>query len=360
TGHMHGYIYFFDRKNSALIDIERAEVKVAGLTAVTDSNGLYSFNEVPYGIHEIVCSYPQYDTAFDMIEVNSPYKQHNMYLYPYIASVSGHIRKTYGRPVPNALVLLYGRITTSDINGYYHLDSIEYGVHELICYNTKYDSFYTNAEVSQSHIVFDINLNQSPGKYVDTIIINGDATIIHTIGNEEASDFTNYGVDNWLKMGRKLWQESIVDSISGETTYNYYNQISRFLLYLPNINDYAYDSVFLSLKSNRPYDLPDTLLFRINYIIDGWNENRVTWNSCPEFDSTIIEYKVFGVDIPTLNRVLWLMNISDYYTQDDFKNGFMIRSSFETESYNYMCYFYSSDPKNYLISPAVVVYYTVD
>ncbi len=127
-----------------------ATVTGAGLSVITDSNGAYTFTNVPAGTVTLVASAPSFQSASENVTVTAgnTTSAPAMTLASNLGNVTGKVTDSSNNPLTGATVSFGGGTATTDATGAYNFTNIPAGTIQLVASATGFQSVTQNVTVT--------------------------------------------------------------------------------------------------------------------------------------------------------------------------------------------------------------------
>ncbi|ODS35834.1 hypothetical protein BEH94_05620 [Candidatus Altiarchaeales archaeon WOR_SM1_SCG] len=210
--------------------IVSAEVSIGNHTDFTDYNGYYLLEKLPLGTQTITASKSGYvPYSGNVTIIKNTQRTFNILLTPYsTGSVGGHINDSVtGDPVIGAEVNIGTYSDYTNSNGYYLLENIPIGKHELTASKSGYISHSENVTITDNTLTtLDISLQPSELNLPDYIVNNVEfepyptlyenITIKISLANIGGLDTQ----DGWKQITVKVYDGTIANEIGENTIHS--------------------------------------------------------------------------------------------------------------------------------------------
>ena len=250
--------------------LENTIIRLHTEQTITDSTGYYMFANVPRGKYSFSCQKDEYCGYLDSLKVPEETEKFVELSYFY-GTISGIVTHQEDGPVENAQVSLNDSIITStDINGFYQIDSLRQQSYPVKCSHPFYNDQQRTVIVKDTVVRQDFTLTKNN---ILIIGITEDAYVAYDNHNESVLN-NNYGSSSMLVFEVSDWIDHVL--IEQYTSY------TMCFMKLPLLPDMAYDSVLLVLNVLMVNGITNFSGFSINPCTAEWQESTITYYTKPD------------------------------------------------------------------------------
>lgn len=139
-------------------------ISLGGETTTTDGMGFYTFVNVSVGQHLLEVDLDDYQSYSTTVTLIPGEIEHNIQLVPSKGTVQGIVMDALGSTVVSGAIVYMGDVRdTTGANGYYELNAVPVGNHDINCQANQYYDVIEVVDVVAGGTIYNIDLSPSVG-----------------------------------------------------------------------------------------------------------------------------------------------------------------------------------------------------